>query len=100
MENISENINLINSYLTLSIQQQFNIKVDLEGEYVFAENLVSKKPIIATTFSEKILAEPDLKMFLCSLITELNNEKCNPYFIKDRLQYIQESESRGTKKII
>lgn len=100
MENVSKNINLINSYLALSVKRQFNVEVDLTDEYMFVENLVSKKPIVATTFSEKILSKPDLKMFLSSLITELNYEKCDPGFIIERLNHLQESDSRKTKKII
>lgn len=99
MENILENKDLINSYLSLSILQQFNLNIDLKDEYVFTENIVSKKPIIVTTFSGQILSNPPIKMFLTSLITDINNGNCNKDFMKDRLKYFQETDSREMKEI-
>jgi hypothetical protein len=88
MENILENKELINSYLSLSIQKQFNLNIDLKGEYAFAENLVSKRTIIAATFSDKILANPLIKMFLTSIITQINIGSCDTDFIKDQLKIL------------
>jgi hypothetical protein len=86
MENILENKELINSYLSLSVQKQFNLKIDLKGEYAFAENLVSKRTIIAATFSDKILSHPIIKMFLTSIISQINNGNCDTDFIKNQLK--------------
>lgn len=81
--------NLIKKYLTQSIRLQFNMDIDLKGEYTFTQNIVSKKTIIAATFSEKILAKPGLKLFLMSLITEINNERCSTEFILERVKSLQ-----------
>jgi len=88
VENILENKDLIDSYLSLSIQQQFNLKIDLKGEYTFAENLVSKRTIIAATFSDKILSKPIIKKFLASIITQINIGNCDTDYIKKQLNII------------
>ena len=95
-----ENQDLISKYLRLSLLRHFNKDIDLRNEYVYTKNLVSKRPIVATTFSEKISSEPELKMFLSSLINELNNEKCSQDFVQNRLNYLQQSDSGEMKKII
>ncbi|WP_345201461.1 hypothetical protein [Chryseobacterium ginsengisoli] len=99
MENILENKDLINSYLNLSVLQQFNINIDLKDEYVFTENLVSKKPIIATTFTDRIISYPMIKLFLTALITDINNGNCTIEFIKKRLKYSKESDSQEMEEI-
>lgn len=88
MENILKNKDLINKYLSLSIKKQFNINIDLKGEYAFVENLVSKKTIIAATFSDKILSKPIIKMFLLSIITQINIGNCDTDFIKNQLKIL------------
>ncbi|WP_267406176.1 MULTISPECIES: hypothetical protein [unclassified Chryseobacterium] len=100
MERIKENKELISRYLTLSVKQHFGVDVDVSNEYTFAENLVSKKMIIATTFTEKIVANPELKMFLYSLINELNNEKCSVDFIREKFDHLRESDSEEMEKIV
>lgn len=100
MERSKENKELINSYLTLSIKQHFGINMDVGSEYTFAENLVSKKMIIATTFTEKILSQPQIKLLLSSLITELNYEKCSIDFIKEKLNHLSELNAENRQKII
>ncbi|MGO4708692.1 hypothetical protein AB4Y90_06145 [Chryseobacterium sp. 2TAF14] len=91
---------LLNSYLALCIKQQLGLEVDLTDQYDFAENLVSKKNIIAPTFTEKVLSDNELKMFLSSLITELNNEKCSADDIKERLKKLQHPQTEEIKRII
>ncbi|WP_294286615.1 hypothetical protein [uncultured Chryseobacterium sp.] len=86
MENLSENKELIKNYLHYIIRQQFNTDIDLTGEYAFTENLVSRKPIIATTFSDKILSDPEMKLFLTSLITEINTGGCTIQSMKTKLR--------------
>jgi len=93
MKTTQANKELINRYLRESIKQYFGQQMDLSGEYTFAENLVSKKIIIAPTFTEQILADPELKMFLTSLINELNYEKCSIDFIKEKFSHHTESAS-------
>ncbi len=82
---------LIGKYLTKSIKLQFNLDIDLQNEYMLTENIVSKKPIVATTFSDKILSKPSLKMFLTSLITEINNERCSREFMIGKIKSLQRS---------
>ncbi|WP_306620982.1 hypothetical protein [Chryseobacterium ginsenosidimutans] len=89
MENIFENKDLINRYLILSVWQQFNLKIDLKGEYIFAENIVSKKTIIAATFSDKILSQPIIKTFLSSIITQINIGNLDTDFIKNQLIFFR-----------
>ncbi len=82
---------LTRKYLTRSIKMQFNIDVDLNNEYTLTENIVSKKTIIARTFSDNILSKPSLKLFLTSLITEINNEKCSIEFMKGKMKSMPKS---------
>ncbi len=100
MENLSENKELINTYLNLIIQQQFNMEIDLTDEYTFIENLVSRKPIIATTFSDKILSDLEIKMFLTSIITEINTGNCTIQSIKTKLRNYPESGWSSLRRII
>lgn len=74
MESIKQTKEVVEYYLTLSIKQQFNLDLDLKDEFILTENLVSKKLIIAPTFSEKILNNPEIKDFLHALISDINNE--------------------------
>lgn len=82
---------LIRKYLTRCIKLQFNLDVDLQNEYTLTENIVSKKTIIARTFSDKILSRPGLKLFLTSLITEINNAKCSTEFMIGKIKSLPES---------
>jgi histone deacetylase complex regulatory component SIN3 len=75
MENMTQNKDTLEYYLSLSVKQQFNIDLDLKDEFIFTENLVSKKTIIAPTFSDKILLQHDIKEFLSALISDINNEE-------------------------
>ncbi|MCX8534208.1 hypothetical protein [Chryseobacterium luquanense] len=75
MENMTQNKDILEYYLSLSVKQQFNIDLDLKDEFIFTENLVSKKTIIAPTFSDKILLQHDVKEFLSALISDINNEE-------------------------
>lgn len=85
---------MIKKYLTISIKSQFNIDINLEKEYALTENLVSKKTIIAPTFTKKILSIPGLKLFLTSLITEINNEKCSLEFILEKMKSLRGNDSQ------
>lgn len=91
---------LLNNYLALCVKQQLGLNVDLSDQYDFAENLVSKKNIIAPTFTEKVLSNHELKMFLSSLITELNNEKCSANDIKERLENLKKYHLDEIKKVV
>lgn len=75
MESMEQNKEIIAYYLALSVKQQFNIDLDLTDEFIFTENIVSKKTIIAPTFSERILSQPEIKEFLSALISDINNEQ-------------------------
>jgi hypothetical protein len=96
MENISEKKDLIDRYLALNIKQQFNLDFNLKDEYRFAENLVTKKTIIASTFSDKILSNPQVKLFLSSLIAEINNINCSTDFIRNKLKYFHDSDREAS----
>ena len=100
MEKLSENKELVDSYLNCIIQQQFDLQIDLTDEYIFIENLVSGKPIIATTFSDKILSDPEIKMFLTSLITEINTGNCNIQAMKLKLRNYPENTFGSLRKIV
>ncbi|MFL9832608.1 hypothetical protein [Chryseobacterium terrae] len=91
---------LLNDYLALCVKKQLNLDVDLNNQYDFAENLVSKKTIIAPTFTDEVFSNNELKMFLSSLITELNNENCNTDEIRERLRKLQPLETEELKKIV
>ncbi|MCT2560477.1 hypothetical protein [Chryseobacterium herbae] len=100
MENMLQNIDLIHRYLSVSIADQFRLNVDLEGEYIFTQNIVSKKTIIATTFSDKILSDRQLKLFLSALITEINNGRCTLELIRERIRNFEGIRRRPTRRII
>lgn len=99
MENIIQNMDLIHRYLSAGITNQFGFSVDLEGEYTFAQNIVSKKMIIATTFTSKIISNPQLKLFLSALISEINHGKCTFDVIRKRIKYF-EKIPLNEKKIV
>ncbi|HEX7870924.1 MAG TPA: hypothetical protein VF455_12510 [Chryseobacterium sp.] len=86
MENMTQNKDLLEYYLSLNVKQQFNIDLDLKDEFIFTENLVSKNTIIAPTFSDKILSQQNIKEFLSALISDINNEE------QTRIGRISESE--------
>lgn len=100
MENMLQNIELIHRYLSISITHQFYSIVDLEGEYTFTQNIVSKKTIIASTFTNKILLYPKLKLFLTALITEINNGNCTVDFIREKIKHFEEIRYLPVKRII
>ena len=100
MENMLQNIDLIHRYLSVSIADQFHINVNLEGEYIFTQNIVSKKTIIATTFSDKILSDRQLKLFLSAQINEINSGRCSVELIRERIRHFEEIRRRPARRII
>lgn len=90
---------MIKKYLTISIKSQFDLDINLEKEYALTENLVSKKTIIAPTFTKKILSRPGLKLFLTSIITEINNEKCSMEFIVNKIKSLHGKDSQSVQLI-
>lgn len=100
MENMLQNIDLIHRYLSLSIADQFYLNVDLEGEYIFTQNIVSKKIIIATTFTDKIRSHPQLKLFLCALIAEINSGRCTVDLLRERTRHFEEMRRQSFRRII
>lgn len=100
MENMLQNIDLIHRYLSASIKDQFHITVDLDGEYIFTQNIVSKKTIIAPTFTNKIMSDPQLKLFLSALIAEINSVNCTVDVILHRMRYFDEVQHRPFRRII
>jgi len=99
MEKILKNINLIHKYLCISIADEFNLILDLRGEYVPTQNIVSKKMIIATTFSIKVVSDPQLKLFLSAMISEINNGKCSIDFMKERIKNFEKQGRQEFKKL-
>lgn len=95
----SEIRRMIKKYLTISVKSQFDLDINLEKEYALAENLVSKKTIIAPTFTKKILSRPGLKLFLTSLITEINNEKCSLEFILEKMKSLRGNDSQQMQPV-
>lgn len=100
MENMLQNIDLIHRYLSLSITDQFYLNVDLEGEYIFTQNIVSKKIIIATTFTDKIRSHPQLKLFLSALIAEINSGRCTVGLLRERTRHFEEMRRQPFRRII
>lgn len=100
MENMLQNIDLIHRYFSASIKDQFRISVDLDGEYIFTQNIVSKKTIIASTFTNKILSDPQLKLFLSALIAEINSGRCTVDAIRNRMRHFDEVRHRPFRRII
>jgi hypothetical protein len=90
---------MIKKYLTISVKSQFDLDINLEKEYALTENLVSKKTIIAPTFTKKILSRPGLKLFLTSIITEINNEKCSMEFIVNKIKSLHGKDSQSVQLI-
>ena len=90
---------MIKKYLTISVKSQFDLDINLEKEYALTENLVSKKTIIAPTFTKKILSSPGLKLFLTSIITEINNEKCSVEFILNKIKSLHGKDSQSVQLI-
>ncbi len=90
---------MIKKYLTISVKSQFDLDINLEKEYALTENLVSKKTIIAPTFTKKILSRPGLKLFLTSIITEINNEKCSMEFILNKIKSLHGKDSQSVQMI-
>lgn len=45
--------------------------------------------IIATTFTSKIVSNPQLKLFLSALIGEINHGKCTFDIIRERIKYFE-----------
>lgn len=95
----SEIRRMIKKYLTISVKSQFDLDINLEKEYALTENLVSKKTIVAPTFTKNILSRPLLKLFLTSLITEINNEKCSMEFIMEKIKSLRGNDSQHMQMI-
>lgn len=89
---------LLNDYFKLSIKQQFNIDLNTECEFSLIENLVSKKVIVAPTFSNEITEHSDLKQFFTAMINEINLENCDQSVIETRIRTMLES-SQDLKEI-
>ncbi|SIS58359.1 hypothetical protein SAMN05421639_10925 [Chryseobacterium shigense] len=100
MENMLQNIDLIHRYLSVSIIDQFCLNVDLEGEYIFTQNIISKKIIIATTFTDQILSHPQLKLFLSALIAEINSGRCTVDLLRQRMRHFEEMRQQPVRRII
>ncbi len=63
---------LIDEYFSLVIKKELNIDINVNNEYVVVQNVVSKKLILVRTFSDKIIENPSLYLFLSSLIQQIN----------------------------
>lgn len=84
---------LLNEYFELTIKKQFDIDINAECEFSLLENLVSKKMIVAPTFSEKINENQDLKRFFHAMINEINLEIYDRKFIEKRISDIIDENS-------
>ncbi|AZB11014.1 hypothetical protein EG344_20350 [Chryseobacterium sp. G0162] len=63
---------IIDEYFNLIIKKELNIDVNVNNEYVVVQNIVSKKLILAKTFSDSVLENPSLYLLLASLIQDIN----------------------------
>ncbi|ANF52821.1 hypothetical protein A0O34_20895 [Chryseobacterium glaciei] len=89
----TENKYLVYEYLVLSIKKNFNLEINLFNEYILAKNIVSKTRIIVPTFSDKIISNPRIKMFLTALILNLNHMNYNITDLKKEIEYLKNSDS-------
>ncbi|MET3535017.1 hypothetical protein [Chryseobacterium limigenitum] len=89
-----ENKYLVYEYLVLSIRKNFNLDISLFNEYILAKNIVSKTRIIVPTFSDKIISNPGIKMFLTALILNLNHMNYNITDLKKEIEYLKNSGSK------
>ena len=62
----------IDKYFSLIIKKNLDIDINVSNEYVIAHNIVSKKLILAKTFSNTVLENPELYFLLSSLIQDVN----------------------------
>lgn len=90
----TENKYLVYEYLVLSIKKNFNLEINLFNEYILAKNIVSKTRIIVPTFSDKIIGNPRIKMFLTALILNLNHMNYNLTDLKKEIEYLKNSDSK------
>ncbi|MET3036860.1 hypothetical protein ABXT08_12195 [Chryseobacterium sp. NRRL B-14859] len=63
---------LIDEYFNLTVKKELGIDIDFGFEYIITQNIVSKKLILVKTFSDFIIANPQLYIFLSSLIYKIN----------------------------
>lgn len=63
---------LVIRYLEFLITEDFKKFYDLSFEIIFTENIVSKKVIVVSNFSEQIIKDGDLKIYLETVITNIN----------------------------
>lgn len=63
---------LVIRYLEFLITEDFNKSYDLSFEIIFTDNIVSKKIVVVSNFSEQIIEDGDLKIYLETVITNIN----------------------------
>ncbi|MCS3531707.1 hypothetical protein [Chryseobacterium sp. JUb7] len=88
-----ENRDLVYEYLILNIRKNFNLDINLLNEYILVKNIVSKTMIIVPTFSDKITVHPNLKVFLSTLIFQLNSIEYNLEDLERELNYLRNRDS-------
>lgn len=93
MINHEENKYLVYEYLVLNIRKNFNLDINLYNEYILTKNIVSKTRIIVPTFSDKIVNNPGIKIFLTALILSLNNVNYNITDLRKEVEYLKNSDS-------
>lgn len=64
--------NFIDKYFSLTIKKELNIDINVSSEYIPAQNIVSRKLILAKTFSDAVMENPELYLLLASLIHDIN----------------------------
>ncbi|UZT98736.1 hypothetical protein ODZ84_03955 [Chryseobacterium fluminis] len=88
-----ESRDLVYEYLILNIKKNFNLEMNLLNEYILASNIVSKRKIIVPTFSDKVTAHPNLKIFLSTLIFQLNSIEYSLEELKNKVHYLRNRDS-------
>ncbi|AZA54654.1 hypothetical protein [Chryseobacterium sp. G0201] len=89
-----ENKYLVYEYLVLSIRKNFNLDINLFNEYTVAKNIVSKARIIVPTFSDKVIGNPRIKVYLTALILGLNHMNYTISDLKKEIEYLKNSDSK------
>lgn len=64
---------LVDQYLLMNVRNTFGMELPIADEYVVTLNMISKKIIVAKTFSDTVIENQPLHYLLNSLIHAINS---------------------------
>lgn len=70
--------NLVDRYLLMHVRNTFGVEFPIADEYVVTLNMISKKIIVAKTFSNVVIENQSLHYLLNSLIHAINSGLVKP----------------------